>query len=107
MPHGMKLIDVVFRTEKCRTIPWNLFSVQLIYDSSAKSLFPRQAHLPVGTRLYCTPLYEHEVGCCVPVARVQQRPSREARTGPHGMRILGRIVGARSAEQSVGIIFAV
>ena len=27
--------------------------------------------------------------------------------GSHGMRILGRIVGARSAEQSGGIIFAV
>ena len=51
---------------------------------SVKSPFPRQACLPVGKGLYDTPIHEHEVG-----------------KGPHGMRMYRRIVGARSAEQSV------
>ena len=58
-----------------------------MHDSSAKSLSPRQACLSVGNRLYCTPQYEEVVG-----------------EGFHGFRILGRIVRARSAEQSVGVI---
>ena len=30
-----------------------------IYEISVKSRFTRQACLPVGIRLYCTPRYEH------------------------------------------------
>ena len=52
-----------------------------------KAISPRQACLPVGKRLYCTPQYEHEV--------VRRH---------HGNANIGRIVEVRSTEQSVGVI---
>ncbi len=45
---------------------------------------PLQARLQVGEILYDPPKHEEKVG-----------------QGPHGARIVGRSVGARSAEQSV------
>ena len=52
--------------------------------SVSKILIPTQACLQVGIRIWDTPKHEEEVG-----------------QGPHEFRMVGRIAGARSAEQSV------
>ena len=55
-----------------------------MYDIKVKSPEPTASLLAGGLRAWDPPQHEEEVG-----------------QGPHGIRMLGRIVGARSAEQSV------